>query len=101
MKILDTNDERTIIRLNDGTIVTVKEEEVILRYKDGNRTKTKKFGYSDMIEMNNLICKIMQNVIDERNKLKQCQPLILTASDVEIVVEPPFSPEQFEEKTRK
>ena len=71
MKLMDANEERVIIRLDNGTIVTVKEEEIVLKCRVGNARKVKKFGYKDMILMNDLICEIMSEVIEERNKLKQ------------------------------
>lgn len=82
---MDTNEERVIIRLDNGTIVTVREEEVVLKYKVGNSHKTKKFGYDDMVLMNNIICKIMGDIIDERNKLRHAtKPIIIKADKVEM-----------------
>ena len=103
MKLLDANEERVIIRLDNGTIVTVNEEELVLKCRVGNARKTKKFGYKDMIMMNDLICQIMSEIIEERNKVKQklervqqrgiyCNLCICKTHDIDL---------PFEEKTRK
>lgn len=84
MRALYGDTEQIIVRLDNGTIVILKEEEIILKYRIGNARKTKKFGYIDMIKMNDLICEIMQPVIDERNKLKQNQNIILNVDKVEM-----------------
>jgi len=83
MKILNSNEERVIISLDDRRVLTVTNEGISLKYKVGNGHKTKNCGYDDMIAMNDLICRIMSDVIEERNKLKQepvCIPNIFEDS---------------------
>ena len=123
MKLMDANEERVIIRLDNGTIVIVNEEELVLKHRVGIARKTKKFGYKDMIMMNDLICQIMSEVIEERNKLKQkfntifsipsdqrnilgmpskIIPIKICGVDTVVeVLKKPFVELPFEEKTRK
>ena len=86
MKLLNSSKDKIIIALQDydQTVLTVTPTEIIMKYKSGNGHKTKKFGYEDMIAMNNMICKIMGDIIEERNDLRKFEEQFLEEALVTI-----------------
>lgn len=88
MKLLHKSKEKIIIHLEDydNTVLTVTPDGIIMKYEYGNGHKTKKFGFDDMIAMNDMICKIMSEVIEERNTWRQIGAKIIKNS---VLIPPP------------
>lgn len=63
VQVLNTEDERVILRLKDGTIMFVHDEYLQLKAIPGRkRTETKTMEYGDLLVINDAIRKVYPEV---------------------------------------
>lgn len=63
VQVLNTEDERVILRLTDGTIMFVHDEYMQLKAIPGRkRTETKTMEYNDLLIMNDAIRRVYPEV---------------------------------------